>query len=263
MQSSLGVRTAAVVVGREVELQHLRQALEAAARGASSHTVLVGDGGVGKSRLLSETVAHARQRGLDVLAGRARVTTRAPFGVIAEALRSWLRAHPATLTNSPFDHGLRLVLPEWDAPAGEPNDLSGAQLRLLALEGVVVLLRQIARAGRGALLTLDDLHLADADSMEVLQYVSAAGIDGLAIVAALRRHESEVGDEYVRASRGDSGQLSFDSNRCRRSASASWSPTCSTQRHQPISLKRSSRARTVSRCWSKRLLTRTYVPALS
>jgi len=205
MQSSLGVRTASVVVGREVELQHLRQALEAAARGESSHTVLVGDGGVGKSRLLSETVAHARQRGLDVLAGRARVTTRAPFGVIAEALRSWLRAHPATLTNSPFDHGLRLVLPEWDAPAGEPNDLSGAQLRLLALEGVVVLLRQIARAGRGALLTLDDLHLADPDSMEVLQYVSAAGIDGLAIVAALRPHESEVGDEYVRASRGDSG----------------------------------------------------------
>ena len=55
---------------------------------------LVGEGGVGKTRLLAEVAAESRQLGLAVLTGRSPVTTPVAFSVVAEALRSWLRIFP-------------------------------------------------------------------------------------------------------------------------------------------------------------------------
>ena len=197
------MRLATVVVGREAELDHLMRAVHGARAGQPSFTLVAGDGGVGKSRLLGEAVAAARRLGLGVATGRSPVSAAAPFSVITEALRSWSRGHPLTPTRSPFDQGLRLVLPEWQAPAGTAADLTAAQLRLLALEGVGLVLRQIVEAGRGALLVLDDLHAADPDSLEVVRYVSAAAIEGLAIIVALRPGESPLAGELARSLRGD------------------------------------------------------------
>jgi DNA-binding CsgD family transcriptional regulator len=197
------VRTSTVLVGREAELDQLLRAVHGARAGQPSCTLVVGEGGVGKSRLLGEATAAARRMGLGVAAGRAPITGPAPFSIVAQALRSWSRGHPLAATKSPFDHGLRLVLPEWDAPAGHAADLTGAQLRLLALEGIGLVLRQVVTAGRGALLVLDDLHAADPESLEVIRYVSAAAVDGLAIVGALRGGESPLADELVRAVRTD------------------------------------------------------------
>lgn len=197
------MRSATVVVGREAELDHLLRAVHEARAGQPSCTLVAGDGGVGKSRLLGEAVAAARRLGLGVATGRSPVSAPAPFSVITEALRSWSRGHPLTPTRSPFDQGLRLVLPEWQAPAGTAADLTAAQLRLLALEGVGLVLRQIVEAGRGALLVLDDLHAADPDSLEVVRYVSAAAIEGLAIVVALRPGESPLAGELARSLRSD------------------------------------------------------------
>jgi DNA-binding CsgD family transcriptional regulator/tetratricopeptide (TPR) repeat protein len=197
------VRSSTITVGREVELDHLLRALHAARAGQPSCTLLVGEGGVGKSRLLGDAMAAARQRGLGVAAGRAPITRPAPFSIVTQALRSWSRGHPLAPTRSPFDQGLRLVLPEWQAPDGPAAELTAAQLRLLALEGIGLLLRQIVEAGHGALLVLDDLHAADPDSLEVVRYVSAAAIGGAAIVGALRPGESPLADELVRTMRSD------------------------------------------------------------
>src|SRR5258708_24796325 len=135
MRAGPGVRSATVTVGREAETDILARAMAGARAGRSGCTLLVGEGGVGKSRLLRDVAAAARRDGIAVAAGRAAISAPAPFSLIAEALRSWLRAHPMAPMRSPFDHGLRLVLPEWEAPVGERSDLSGGQLRLLALQG--------------------------------------------------------------------------------------------------------------------------------
>jgi len=81
------VRRASVVVGREVELDHLLRAVPAARAGDAGAVFVVGEAGIGKSRLLGEVASEGRQLGLAVLSGRAPVTTPVAFSVIAEALR--------------------------------------------------------------------------------------------------------------------------------------------------------------------------------
>jgi DNA-binding CsgD family transcriptional regulator len=153
---------------------------------------------VGKTRLLGEAVTEARRRGLTTLIGRSSIAAPASFGVLAEALRSWSRAQaPLPTRRSVYDRGLRFVLPEWPADEGN-GSLSESQLRLLALEGVVDLLRDIA-AGGGLLLAVEDLHAADPDSIEAVRYIAGADVSGVLIVATLRPGEGALADELVRA----------------------------------------------------------------
>src|SRR6266851_122118 len=58
------------LVGREPEMARLRTALESAVSGRGECVAIVGEAGVGKSRLVAELVAEAAQRGLRVLLGR-------------------------------------------------------------------------------------------------------------------------------------------------------------------------------------------------
>lgn len=186
-----------MVVGRQAELERLRQHVRGAAVGVGGCVFVTGEGGIGKSRLLNEVILEAKRRGVPVLVGRASVGGPVSFGVMAEALRSWLRSRLAGATRPPavFDAGLRLILPEWP---GEPtaSGLTASQLRLLALEGLVELVGGLA-AGHGVVVALDDVHAADAESLDALRYLAGAGLDGVLIVAAARMGESAVADQLV------------------------------------------------------------------
>jgi DNA-binding CsgD family transcriptional regulator/tetratricopeptide (TPR) repeat protein len=192
-----------VVVGREVELDELLRSVTSARAGRAQCLLLVGEGGVGKTRLLAETAAAGRNLGLGVLAGRSPVATPVAFSVVAEALRSWLRGHAVELAERSFDPGLRLVVPEWTSAGGAEPELSAAQLRLLALEGTVQFVREVARANDGAVVLLDDLHAADPESLEAARYLATAAIEGVTVVGALRPGESQLADEVMRALRRD------------------------------------------------------------
>jgi len=182
----------------------------AARAGDAGAVFVVGEAGIGKSRLLGEVASEGRQFGLAVLSGRAPVTTPVAFSVIAEALRSWLRMQPEVAALPPFDAGLHLVLPEWPVDAGTPTGLSDAQLRLLALEGVVRLVTRIADDSNGALVLLDDVHAADPDSVEAIRYLASAAPPGVLLVAALRSREGALAEEVVRSFARDGGATVFD-----------------------------------------------------
>lgn len=199
-----------MVVGRAVELDVLERALAAAVDGPGSCIVLRGEAGVGKTRLLGEVAARARRSGTVVLTGRAPISTPPAFSVISEALRSWLRGRESPMTGSPYDEGLRLVLPErsrrGDTEAAP--DLSSSQLHLLALEGIVQLVREIVATTGSAVVLLDDLHGADPESLEALRYLASAAIGGTVIIGALRPAESVLADDLVRAlDRDGTGEL--------------------------------------------------------
>lgn len=185
-----------MVVGRQADLERLQQVVRGVDAGLSACLFLTGEGGIGKTRLLNEAVLDARRRGAAVLLARASVASPLSFGVVAEALRSWLRTQVGERRPpSVYDQGLQLILPEW--PVHEPTaGLTDSQIRLLALEGLTDLLRAVG-SGRGVVVVIDDLHAADAESIETLRYVVSAGVAGVGVIAASRAGESELADHLM------------------------------------------------------------------
>ena len=136
---------------------------------------LVGEGGVGKTRLLAEVAAEGRQLGLAVLAGRSPVTTPVAFSVVVRSacVRGCGRTRPTPRWRRSTP-GCVSCFPEWPGATPSGPELSDAQLRLLALEGVVRLVHDIAATRGGAVILLDDLHAADPDSLEAIRYLATA-----------------------------------------------------------------------------------------
>ncbi|MGW2523464.1 ATP-binding protein [Streptomyces sp. NPDC001617] len=79
-------RTGSHLVGRAAELTVLDGAIEDALAGAPGVVEVVGEPGIGKTRLLGELGERARQRGFVSLAGRSVEFDRAPYGAFVDAL---------------------------------------------------------------------------------------------------------------------------------------------------------------------------------
>jgi hypothetical protein len=173
------------VVGRDGELETIRNALDEARAGRGGCLLLLGEAGSGKTRLLREARQEALERDMSVLTGTVPPDVSSPaFGVLTQAIRSWTRSNglPERALAS-FALGLHQILPEWPLPA-DPQELPDAQMRLFVLEGILCLLLVVAGDG-GALVILDDLHAADPETFDFLNHATAAiGFEPLLIVGA-------------------------------------------------------------------------------
>ena len=104
------------VIGRDRELSELRDAIRDAIALHGSATFLLGEAGIGKSRLVREAIATARSLGVPVLLGRATQSSgTVAFRPLSEALLSYFRdqdlPEPAEL--APFRNSLARLLPQW------------------------------------------------------------------------------------------------------------------------------------------------------
>jgi DNA-binding CsgD family transcriptional regulator/tetratricopeptide (TPR) repeat protein len=178
---------AAALVGRAEELALLVRLVDDARQGAGGAVVVRGEAGVGKSRLLAEAAAAARERGCAVATGRA-VEGGGPYRPLADALLAASRTGelPGPEVAGPFAGALGRLVPGW-ADAGEvgPTDLT-----LLVSEGLLRVLRALGD-GRGALLVLDDLHWADPDTLTVIDRLAEAVAD-LPVLLLLAAREQPV-----------------------------------------------------------------------
>src|SRR5262245_5394358 len=85
-------------VGREAELATLGGALDGALAGHGGLVLLVGEPGIGKSRLADETIRRARARGVQVLVGRCWEASGAPpFWPWVQSLRGYEGETPPEL----------------------------------------------------------------------------------------------------------------------------------------------------------------------
>lgn len=153
-------------MGRDAELEALTRWCLA---GEGGLTLLTGEAGSGKSRLLSELGNRVAAAGVTVLLGRA-VPGGGAFRPLADAL---VRAAPPALAAderlAPFRSVLAWILPSW-APGAEPS--AHVVDPALVLGEAVLELLGVIREGRRCLVLLDDLHWADEDTSAVLQYLA-------------------------------------------------------------------------------------------
>lgn len=170
--------TAGAFVGREAELAELTAGLDDATGGHGRVFLLVGEPGIGKSRLAEELIAHARARGALVLVGRCWEAGGAPaYWPWVQSLRAYVRRADPEVLRAQLGPGaadvaqllpeLREVLPEVGPASGVDSD--GARFRLF--DSLTEFLKQVA-AAQPVVLALDDLHAADEPSLLLLQFVA-------------------------------------------------------------------------------------------
>jgi DNA-binding CsgD family transcriptional regulator len=159
-----------VLVGRDQELGVLRSALDRLATGHGTTLVVLGEAGVGKSRLVREAAADAGARRVPVLIGRAVGRDRPnALRPLAEALFSHLRRSgpPQAPELAPFRPILGQLIPEWRLPGEPPGEVS-----VVVLGEAVLRVLAAVNTGVGCVLVLEDLHWADADTVEVVEYLA-------------------------------------------------------------------------------------------
>ncbi len=183
-----------VMVGRERELAQLQQAWQA----GGQMLVVRGRAGIGKSRLIRELADWVRAVGGTVLAGRCSPTGGdVPFRPLREALLAAARVGLAPSSRlTAFRPILGSLIPEW---SGEHAGGLDGGLIVLA-EGVLRLMVEWSSPDAPALLVIEDLHWADRETLEVLEYL-ADHVCGHAavVVVALRDDEPGPGAESVSA----------------------------------------------------------------
>ena len=162
------------LVGRARELTELDQTLDRVASGVPWMVELVGEPGIGKSRLLAELGARARERGFVVLDGRAAEFEHdIPFGVFLDALNDYAgTVEPVVLRGLDADvlEELGSVFPSLSdfAPARPVRRVEAERYRLHY--AIRALLERLAKR-QPVLLALDDVHWADPASLEVMAHV--------------------------------------------------------------------------------------------
>jgi class 3 adenylate cyclase/predicted ATPase len=213
------------VAGREAELELLRARLSDLTRGEGGAVAIVGEPGLGKSRLLAELAENATALGLRWLEGRSlAVGHTLSFHPFADLLRTWadlrkgeeatayerLATEVGAATGGaitdilPFVAlllGLRLPPDEQERMA----DLAGETLDKLLTRAVRELLAAVAKQ-RPLVIAFEDLHWADHSSLELLQSLLRLGCESPVIfLLASRPRRQETSGRVFEAARATLG----------------------------------------------------------
>jgi DNA-binding SARP family transcriptional activator len=190
---------ATALIGRETELQRLRHLARQAEEGQGRIAIVLGEAGIGKTRLVAEVAGEALGRGRDVLLGRAFESEQLlAFGPWVAAIRS------GRVLEEPG--ALDALAPVWQAElsrlfpeVGDPVAASppGEENYLRLFEAMERLLSTLAER-RPMVIILEDLHWADEMSLRLLSYLGRRTRTWKLLVVASARQEELVGAAALR-----------------------------------------------------------------
>ncbi|MFZ0031620.1 MAG: AAA family ATPase [Candidatus Cybelea sp.] len=178
-------------LGRDADLQFLRAAWERAADGNGSSAIVVGEAGIGKSRLLHELALTIEGAGGFTLYGETSPVQAAPYQAFVQALRF---ANPVIESSGLPQETLGVLarlLPELGARLPSirpPPQLPVDQEQPRLFQSISQTLRAIALR-RPVLLLVEDLHWAGADTLELFAYLTRRLSDVRVLVVATCREE--------------------------------------------------------------------------
>jgi len=177
-----------VFAGREREVSELRAAL----RGGSRLVRVAGDAGIGKTRLVTESL-----RGTPSVWGACLpLTEKLPFLPVAEALDALSRLEDGALLDGalaavpPYARAeTARLLPHLQPDAGpEARPVSGQRERMFS--GVAEVLAAAARRS-GLVVVIEDVHWADSATLDFLTFLSRTGrAEAVTVVATARSDET-------------------------------------------------------------------------
>ena len=189
------VKQQQALVGRTRELAEFDQTLARLATGEAWFLQVVGEPGIGKSRLLSELCRRAEDRGYLVLEGRAAEFERdIPFGVVVDALNDYLGSLEPTMLRAMDDDALRELglifpsLPRQPRTAEHAGDGTGRYRLHYAIRDVLERLTK----RQPTVLALDDVHWADPASVDVIAHLLRRFRGPLLMAVAFRPRASRL-----------------------------------------------------------------------
>ena len=194
------LRGLSAFVGRDGEIDEMRKAAEQARQGRGQIVGVVGEAGVGKSRLFYEFIRSHHIQGWRVLEASSVSYGRAtPFLPLADLLRAYFRIDDrddprsvqakVTGTVLTLDRSLDDAVPAllWVLDALAPGDpflaLDPPQRRRRALESVKALVFRESRV-QPLILVFEDLHWVDAETQAVLDSL-VEGLPTASVLAAV------------------------------------------------------------------------------
>ncbi|MGX7670725.1 helix-turn-helix transcriptional regulator [Plantactinospora sp. DSM 117369] len=172
------------LVGRDDDLDRLVSVVSA----SPAVVAVEGEAGIGKTRLVTELMAHPLLAGRRVLVGACRqIREPFPLGPLVEAVRG-LGEALAGVELSPVAGALRPLLPELTGMLPPPPEpvADRATRRHQVFRGLVEVLGAVGPA----ILVIEDLHWADEQSVEFLDYLVSVPPSGLSIVLTMRGEEA-------------------------------------------------------------------------
>ncbi len=190
-------------VGREADMNRLIAAVERASGGFGQIAAIMGEPGIGKSRLVHEFVSRHRPQGWAVFeAGGVRHGKHTPYLPASNLLRSWAeigdRDSHADISRkigerlAGVDEGMLAALPAFqtllDVPVADRRwrDLDPAQKRRRIIEAVKTLILRSTEIVP-LLLVIEDLHWMDAETLTIVNdLVTDLGRHRILVLATYR-----------------------------------------------------------------------------
>jgi DNA-binding CsgD family transcriptional regulator len=175
-------------VGRVDQLRALHTMLREVEQGETAAIFVMGDSGVGKTRLLTEAIAEMRRAGAVVLSGACLdIGDAAPLHPLRHALRRFQPEQGSVASNT-----VRELLAILDGDTAGPDGDAGALLERLS-RGL-----SVVSEGGPLVLVVDDLQWADRTTRQLLLYL-LAGLGGIRLlVLGAARAETLPGTDPLR-----------------------------------------------------------------
>jgi DNA-binding CsgD family transcriptional regulator len=184
------------LVGREDELDQLEAELARARDGALRTVLIVGEPGVGKTRLANELAARHDTEVLALAARAYPLGATASLGLWAEGLERYLRGleRSEVVRVCAGDlHDLAALLPSARAAKTGGDTAEPPRIRLL---GALARLLGRLSATAPVVIVLDDVHLADGSSWEAVSYLTRNLLD-CRILLLLAARPAELAEDRV------------------------------------------------------------------
>ncbi|HEX2241509.1 MAG TPA: AAA family ATPase, partial [Actinomycetota bacterium] len=162
------------LLGREVELATLHAGLDDALAGHARLFLIAGDAGMGKSRLVEEAAASARDRGVRVVPGRCWEAVDAPaYWPWIQVLRQLCSEMDDSALRSAVSGAPEVarLVPQLAERLGVRTSEHVSSDHRFGLFDSVATFVHAAAATKPMMVILEDLHAADESSLSLLQFL--------------------------------------------------------------------------------------------